>query len=482
MSTQARAAGTDARQVQLLARVLLRELDVLRSTWLGSYSALPTAVHPLLPLLAQALSPLLLALSAGRASDVQLHVSALIGELHASGLALADTLDVMRAFEVAVNKAVPDPKWRDVVEQLGRTLSHQVAATYALPDAERHLDSGLRLRPPPAGKSADPNSLLPDFVGGSAAMQAVFAQIAGVACAPGPVLITGESGTGKELVARALHRLGGHESAPFAAVNCAALPHDLIESELFGHEKGAFTGSRGSVPGIMRSAGNGTLFLDEITEMPLATQPKLLRALEQKSVRPVGGMREAPVHARVIAATNRDPSEAVRHGTLRADLFYRLSAHRIELPRLSERLEDLPCLLAHFVAELRDQGHRVPAEFSATSLHELSRYSWPGNVRELRNVVEHCCAAAPDILVEPRHLPRHIRMCDSATFEPTLSHAPNRTASEDLEVAPLSEIERRHIRMALRRACGNKAQAARMLALSRHQLYLKLERLGIHDW
>ena len=226
------------------------------------------------------------------------------------------------------------------------------------------------------------------LVGVSDVMSELRQDLRDVAQGHGSVLLVGESGTGKEVVARALHHLAG-KSRPFIAVNCAALPRELCESELFGHERGAFTGSRENAKGLLRAAEDGILFLDEITEMPEELQPKLLRALEQRTVRPVGGVREYPVNARIIAATNRDPVAALRSGQLRADLFFRVCVHRISVPPLRERLEDIPALAAHFLRQLSTSGHRVSPSISDATLNTLQRYEFPGNVRELRKLLEH---------------------------------------------------------------------------------------------
>jgi DNA-binding NtrC family response regulator len=358
---------------------------------------------------------------------------------------------------------------------LGHFLTGVAAQVYAEDDAKPALlESGSRSKRPPA---------LRELVGDSAHMQRLGKQIAALAAAPGPVLIVGASGTGKELVAQAIHALGQRKDRPFIAVNCAALPHELIESELFGHEKGAFTGSRGDALGLMRAAADGTLFLDEITEMPPSTQAKLLRALEQRTVRPVGGVREWPIHARVLGASNRDPLQAVEAGALRADLYYRMCVHRVELPPLCERKSDIPLLLEHFLALIGSE-RRAPLGFSPASVRVLMNYSWPGNVRELRNIVEHSCAFAPDAWVEPEHLPDTLwnAPARSLTMQRVRRTAGPPAELDSAELEPLCDVERRHIRRAMQHTQGNKARAARVLGLSRHQLYVKLERLGILDW
>jgi DNA-binding NtrC family response regulator len=296
-----------------------------------------------------------------------------------------------------------------------------------------------------------------------------------LANATGTVLIVGESGTGKELVAEATHRLSTRRGRPFIPVNCAALPPELIESELFGHERGSFTGSRDASVGLLRAAGEGTIFLDEVTEMPIALQPKLLRALEQRRVRPVGGVREVPFAARVVAATNRDPVAAVQAGRLRADLFYRLCVHRLDLPPLRSLVEDVPMLVSHFLRELASDGSVVPLGFGQDALDVLSGYDFPGNVRELRNIVEHVTAVCPDDLVRAEHLPGFVQAAlDEASRAFELS-APAGS------FPALAEVETLHIKRALQLTQGNKTHAARLLGVSRHQLYIRLQRLGLED-
>jgi DNA-binding NtrC family response regulator len=447
----------------------------------------------------RALRPLYGSLRTGRLDDAELHVIELVTDLQALGLGLHATVLALNSLQRALVRSLPLAERGLAVRLLGRFFTRLTAQVYADADAKpAWLESGARSRRPPAAGG---------LVGNSAHMQQLGKQIRALASAPGPVLIVGPSGTGKELVAQAIHAFGPRGTRPFIAVNCAALPQELIESELFGHEKGAFTGSRGDAIGLMRAAGDGTLFLDEVTEMPPATQAKLLRALEQRCVRPVGGVREWPIHARVLGATNRDPLQAIESGSLRADLYYRMCVHRIQLAPLAERSGDIPQLLEHFLAQIGSE-RRAPLGFSPASLSLLMAYKWPGNVRELRNVVEHSCAFAPGAWVEPEHLPEHLAKTSAtsgvmprvihpgaiapAALAPAVTTASVSTAvapagmaalaSDSGEFEPLCDVERRHIRRVMQHTRGNKAQAARVLGLSRHQLYVKLERLGILDW
>jgi len=466
---------TERAQLRPLGGKARRDVAELERAWLDACRAFPEVSRGdagYAAALKRALVPICDALRTARLEEAELHVVELVTELRGLSFGLPAVVFVLTAFEQALGRCAPNPEWTAAVHALGRLFTCAAAQVYTEDEqGDSLLESGPRPRQLPLGLSG--------LVGGSTSMARLRAQVAAVASAPGPVLIVGPSGTGKELVAQAMHQLRGRGTQPFMAVNCAALPQELIESELFGHERGAFTGSRGHSPGLMRAAGDGTLFLDEVTEMAPSTQAKLLRALEQRSVRPVGGMREWPIRARVLAATNRDPQQAIESGALRADLFYRLCVHRIDVAPLHERAEDIPLLLQHFLGLLARERQSVPRGFSSASSSVLTAYSWPGNVRELRNVVEHSCVFAPNTWVEPEHLPQHLfaRLPANGT-----AAAGNATAQSSRDLEPLCDLERRHIRCALGLTRGNKAQAARLLGVSRHQLYVKLERLGILDW
>lgn len=308
------------------------------------------------------------------------------------------------------------------------------------------------------------------LIGRSAPMRRIYEQIAAAAGGHGAVLIGGESGTGKELAARALHACAGASSRPFMPVNCAALPRELIESELFGHRKGAYTGAQDEYMGIIRSAGNGSVFLDEISEMPVETQAKLLRVLEEHAVRPVGVPRELPVQARFIASTNRDPEEAIRAGALRKDLWYRLGVHRIDMPPLRERRGDVPALVAHFVDLLAARGLRSVEGVDADAVAALEACPWPGNVRELRNAVEHALTAGHGPRLRRGDLPADVfrggRAVEGAPASPN-------------GVPTYEQAERDLICRALDATRGNKVHAALMLRISRHRLYDKLRKFGL---
>ncbi|MEX2570864.1 MAG: sigma-54 dependent transcriptional regulator [Gemmatimonadota bacterium] len=296
---------------------------------------------------------------------------------------------------------------------------------------------------------------IPGLIGNSPGMREIHRLIELVGASDTSVLISGESGTGKEVVARAIHQASARKAAPFVAVNAAAIPESLVESELFGHERGAFTGAVTSRAGCFEQANRGTLFLDEIGEMPVGLQPKLLRILESGQVRRLGGKGDTKIDVRVLAATNRDPGEALKEGRLREDLFYRLNVFDLKLPPLRERREDLHLLCHHFIREF-NRKHRMEVEgLRESTLHHLERYAWPGNVRELRNVMERAAIVARGRWLEPSHLPAYIHGAES-TEEPSL-------------VVPIGtqagEAERQLILRTLEHVGQNKSEAARRLGL-----------------
>ena len=305
------------------------------------------------------------------------------------------------------------------------------------------------------------------LVGRSRAMQDLSGLIRTVATSDASVLISGESGTGKELVARAIHAASARRDGPFVAVNCAAVPEQLTESHFFGHEKGAFTGADRRRQGCFELAEGGTLLLDEIAEMPVALQPKLLRVLEEGSVRRVGGGSEIPFSVRVIAATNRDPQRAVEEGSLREDLFYRLSVFPLAIPPLRERPEDVPLLAQHFVRLFNEKHDVSVAGFTSEAEARLRDHDWPGNVRELRNAIERAVILARSGWVEDRHLPPAFtrRRVD---------------ASVDGLVVPenttIADAERLLILSTLERVENNKAEAARILGVDVKTIRNKLHR------
>lgn len=305
-----------------------------------------------------------------------------------------------------------------------------------------------------------------ELIGQSDSMQQVYRLIEQVASSSASVLITGESGTGKELVARTIHNLSSRHDAPFLAINCSAIPDTLMESELFGHEKGAFTGAVARRHGCFELANTGTLLLDEVAEMPSLLQAKLLRVIEERVVHRLGSRKEIPVDVRLLAATNRDPETAVRDRTLREDLLYRLNVITIHLPLLAERLDDLPLLAQHLVTRLAAK-HNRPARFlSPAALDALRFHSWPGNVRELRNVIERAVVICSAEQIERHH------------FTPYPFDQRQRMRAEDTVTfpvgAPLEEIERQMILRTLEKTGNNKTRAAEMLGVSLKTLHNKL--------
>jgi DNA-binding NtrC family response regulator len=302
--------------------------------------------------------------------------------------------------------------------------------------------------------SVDRAGPLASLVGQSEPMLELRRLIELVASSDATALITGESGTGKEVVARAIHALSSRSGGPIVAVNAAAIPESLIESELFGHDRGAFTGAVRSRPGCFEQASGGTLFLDELTEMPIALQPKLLRILESGHVRRLGGGQDIPFDVRVLAATNREPASALEEGTLREDLFYRLNVFEIVVPPLRERLEDLPLLCQHFVREFNERHGTDVDGLRERTLKCLLRYRWRGNVRELRNLMERAVIVAGAGWLEPAHFPAYVR---EATEEEPVVVVPIGTTAAD--------AERRLILKTLEFVGHNKAEAARRLHL-----------------
>ena len=327
----------------------------------------------------------------------------------------------------------------------------------------RHLKSEVRrLR-----EVVDRHHRLGDIIGDSPVIRRVFDLIERVADSDASVLITGESGTGKELVARAIHARSSRGSAPFVAVNCAAMPAALLESELFGHVRGAFTDARQARQGLFLQASGGTVFLDEIGELPLEMQAKLLRVLQERKVRPVGGDTEVPWSARVLTATNRDLESEIEAGRFRSDLFYRINVVHIALPPLRARREDILPLAQHFLKKHAAGGSKQVVGISSPAAQKLVDYVWPGNVRELENCIERAVALTCMSEIGLMDLPDKVR--DHKAHQIVI----NTENIEDL--VPLAEMEQRYIRQVLAAVRGNKSQAARVLGLDRRSLYRRLE-------
>ncbi|HEU4581124.1 MAG TPA: sigma-54 dependent transcriptional regulator [Polyangiaceae bacterium] len=308
------------------------------------------------------------------------------------------------------------------------------------------------------------------LLGKSEAMLEIYDLIERLASSEASVLITGESGTGKELVARELHRRSPRARGPFIAINCAALPEALLESELFGHTRGAFTDAKVAKDGLFSKANGGTIFLDEIGDMPLGLQPKLLRALQEGTIRPVGGAAEVPFDARIITATNRDLEEAIAGKQFREDLYYRLNVVQIDLPPLRRRGADVLLLARALLAQLAVKAGKNVADISASASEKLLAYEWPGNVRELRNCIERAVALCRSDAIDVADLPPKIRDYEARSVLVA--------ANDSSDLVPLEEVERRYILRVLEICHGNKSVAAKVLGLNRKTLHRRLEGFG----
>ena len=358
---------------------------------------------------------------------------------------------VLRAEKLGVLDLLSLPARReDLQRALERVRAVATEVPLPLPDAEPH--------------AVGPYAL----VGQSPAMLEVYKLMARVAQSSATVLVQGESGTGKEVIARAIHLNGAKASGPFVAVNCAAIPENLLESELFGHEKGAFTGAVTRKTGRFEQAANGTLFLDEIVDMSLALQAKILRAVQEREIERVGGTDTIPVDVRLIAATNRDLNEAIKQGRFREDLYYRLAVVTIRLPTLAERGDDLVLLTAYFVRHFAERyGKRIGA-ISDRALDLLRNHTWVGNVRELRNVIERAVIVATDETLRVEHLPDELRGEEAAL--------PDRPSGAHLTLA---EVESRHIARVLARTKNQIGAAAEVLGIHRNTLTRKMKEYGL---
>ncbi|MGE5676095.1 MAG: sigma-54-dependent transcriptional regulator [Mycobacterium leprae] len=349
------------------------------------------------------------------------------------------------------------------VEAIKAGAADYVMKPFDLGQVRSVMERVLAVAPPPLPPR--PAGMLGD----STVMLEVYRKIERIARTDACTLILGETGTGKELVARAIHAHSGRAARPFLAFNCAAVPENLLESELFGYEKGAFTGAGSRKPGRFELARGGTLLLDEIGDMPLSLQAKLLRVLETNSVEPLGAVRPMPVDVRVLASTHRDLREMVKTGAFREDLYFRLAVVPIKLPPLRERTGDIPLLLNHFLRTFTEEHDKAFQGFSPQAMAVLASYRWPGNVRELRNLVEQVVVLWDGPLVEVEQLPE---LTSGSREEPgaSLKSSVNRLKAG---------YEQEQIQLALRECKGNRTQAARMLGISRRALQMKLKALGL---
>jgi DNA-binding NtrC family response regulator len=312
------------------------------------------------------------------------------------------------------------------------------------------------------------------LVGSSPAMLEVYKLVARVSESKSTVLLQGESGTGKELIARAIHGNSPRRDKPFVPVNCGALPDALLESEMFGYERGAFTGAVGTKTGLFESANGGTLFLDEVGELGQSLQVKLLRVMQDHEVRRVGGTSSIKVDVRIIAATNRDLEQFVKDGKFRDDLFYRLNVVRITLPSLVERQEDIPMLAHHFLQKCAAGASTAVRGFHPDTMDHLNRYRWPGNVRELENAIERAVSLSHGPLLTPDDLPAAIRQAQAHS-----ERKPELPEAAEHAYLTLEEVEKRHLMRVLKETKGNKVKAAKILAIDRRTLYRMAERFGL---
>lgn len=325
----------------------------------------------------------------------------------------------------------------------------------------------------------DEHQQIDSLVGESPSFRRVLQAVDSVRDSTATILLTGESGTGKEMVARAIHKHGNRADKPFVAVNCAAIPEGLLESEMFGHRKGAFTGAVADRVGRFMQADKGTLFLDEVGDMPLALQAKILRALQERIIEPVGDPRERKVDVRVIAATNKDLLEAVAKKEFREDLYYRLNVFPIPLPPLRERPEDIAPLARHFAHVLGATAGKRITGFSPEALQAMANYPWPGNIRELQNCVERATIVASSNTIEESDLPAYLfgsRPVDSSLGSPLVDGP---TIPENLDAA-LADVEKSYILAALQETNGVQAAAAQLIGISERSLWYRLKKLEIH--
>jgi DNA-binding NtrC family response regulator len=351
-----------------------------------------------------------------------------------------------------------------------------ISKPYDLPGMRRAIAQALerrKLTPPPSvpASPSHSNEREPVIVGHSPAIIEVMKTVARVAPSQATVLITGETGTGKELIARAIHGFSDRAREHFVAINCSALAEGVLESELFGHVRGAFTGAAATRPGLFREADRGTIFLDEIGDVSPALQSRLLRVLQEREITPVGADTPVRVDVRVLAATHQDLDELVKQGRFRGDLFYRLNVVTVELPPLRERLQDLPLLVHHFLRQFAAAHRRGPVALAPDAEALLLGYSWPGNVRELQNVLERAIVLAAQGVIGPEHLPADLRDSRSRA-------TPAARPGEPVPPLPLAEVEKRHVLGVLETTGGSRERAARILGISRRTLLRMLQRWG----
>jgi len=380
------------------------------------------------------------------------------------------------AVAVVMVTAMAEPKLAVQAIKLG--AADYLTKPFDVDEIRMVVERVLRERtlPQPATGKA-PADTPQEMIGASGTMRQVYALIDRIKDADATVLITGATGTGKELVARALHFRSCRRAGPFVPVQCAAIPNELLESELFGHEKGAFTGAIQQRIGMFEAAHGGTLFLDEIGELPLATQSKLLRAIQEREIRRVGSQQTIHISVRLVCATNRDLEAEVKRGTFREDLFYRINVVPVKLPALRERREDIPSLVLHFAQRFAAELKRPAPHFTPQALERFVNYDWPGNVRELEHALERLLITCDAELIDVTHLPPLI-----ATAEPVVAAAGPALefAAGELDLPKLTaHLERQAIEKALQRSDGVISEAARLLCVTRRILRYKMNQLGV---
>ncbi len=363
------------------------------------------------------------------------------------------------------------------VESMKRGAYHYIAKPFKMGQLISIVKAALRERELKLEVTSLRQEIAKDFafsniVGNSQAMQEVFTLIRRVAKTKSTVIIYGKSGTGKELVAKALHYNSPRRDKPFVPFNCAAIPETLLETELFGHAKGAFTDAKYAKRGLFVEADGGTLFLDEIGDMPVTIQTKLLRAIQEREIRPVGATKDVKVDVRLIAATHHDLQKLVKEGKIREDLYFRLNVVPIRLPELKDRGQDIPLLARHFLKKHAAENNRKVPKISKEAMHVLMEYSWPGNVRELENVLERAIVFTEEAIIRPENLPDGLR---SVPYPPGTDMEP----PEIPAVSSLDELERRHIQDILFVTHGNQSEAAKILGIDRRTLYRKIKNYNL---
>jgi len=398
-----------------------------------------------------------------------------------------DLLERVMLFDPAIEVILMTAHYssESAVEAIRKGASDYLNKPVSLPALRERIstmieDARRRMRTTQIEDELVANSPFEQIIGASPAMWEMYSRIRRIAPHFRTVLITGPTGSGKDLVAQALHRLSPAAAGNFVVVNCSAVVETLFESELFGHVKGAFTGAVADKIGLVEHASGGTLFLDEIGDMPLGTQAKLLRTIQNQEVQRVGSLQARKIDFRVIAATHRDLRAMLREGKFREDLYYRLSMVELGIPSLAQRKEDLPLLVRHFIAKFSQQFHKPVRRITQRASIALSRYHWPGNVRELENAVGHACMMTLDDVIDLTDLPHHLRSDGSSPLEhfDNVKPAP---VDQALASSLLESNEKRLVSDALAKAGWNQSEAARLLRIGRDALRYKMKKYGLEE-